>query len=151
MIQRKISPISERDYFFYIFTFLHFYIFAFLHFYIFLHSHAGRSPQGGKDGRRYWCDDLHNPFDSFFLSHTRLKILMVKEFFGTDALILARISRINTALFYSPVSLRRSPRVWRQSTVASDFTLGPDPSNHLQGATLLWGLPPATTPSIKAH
>ena len=24
----------------------------------------------------------------------------------------------------------RSPRVWRQSTVACDFTLGPDPSNH---------------------
>ena len=26
--------------------------------------------------------------------------------------------------------LWRSPRVWRQSTVACDFTLGPDPSNH---------------------
>ena len=31
---------------------------------------------------------------------------------------------------YSAVSLRRSPWVWRQSTVACDFTSGPDPSIH---------------------
>ena len=36
-----------------------------------------------------------------------------------------------TQLFsYSAVSLRRSPWVWHQSTVACDFTLGPDPSIH---------------------
>jgi hypothetical protein len=63
---------------------LFFYLFTFLLFYLFLHSHTGRSPQGGKDGRRHRGDDLHNPFDSFFLSHTLFKILMVKEFFGTD-------------------------------------------------------------------
>ena len=40
--------------------------------------------------------------------------------------------------------LWRSPRVWRQSTVACDFTLGPDPSIH-RIPTLLWGLTPATT------
>ena len=46
--------------------------FTFLLFYLFLHSHAGRSAEGGEDGRRHRGDDLHNPFDSFFLSHTRL-------------------------------------------------------------------------------
>ena len=90
--------------FFYLFTFLPFYLFTFLLFYLFLHSHTGRSPQGGKDGRRHRGDNLHNPFDSFLFSHTRLKILMVKV---TDSLILARIPRINTA-FYSAVSLKES-------------------------------------------
>ena len=48
-----------------------------------------------------------------------------------------------TQLFsYSAVSLRRSPWVWRQSTVACDFTSGPDPSKH---STLLWGLTPASS------
>ena len=49
------------------FTFLLFYLF-----YLFLHSHAGRSAEGGEDGRRHRGDDLHNPFNGFFLSHTRL-------------------------------------------------------------------------------
>ena len=76
---------------------LFFYLFTFLLFYLFLHSHTGRSPQGGKDGRRHRGDDLHNPFDSFFLCHTRFVFI-----------ILARIPRINTALFYSAVSLKES-------------------------------------------
>ena len=69
---------------------------------------------------------------SFFV--IRFSILMVKV---TDSIFLARIPRIHTALFIQ-LSGARSPRVWRsswvwrQSTVACDFTLGPDPSNHLQ-------------------
>ena len=54
-----------------------FYLFTFLLFYLFLHSHAGRSPKCGEYGRRNGCDDLHNPFESFFLCHTLFKILMV--------------------------------------------------------------------------
>ena len=61
---------------------------------------------------------------SFFV--IRFKILMVKV---TDSLILARIPRIFTALFIQLSGTRR-PRVWRQSTVACDFTLGPDPRVH---------------------
>ena len=52
--------------------FLPFYFFTFLPFYLFLHSHAGRSAEGGEDGRRHRGDDLHNPFNGFLLSHTRL-------------------------------------------------------------------------------
>ena len=40
----------EQEIPFYLFTFLLFYLFTFLPF---LHSHAGRSPKGGEDGRRY--------------------------------------------------------------------------------------------------
>ena len=32
---------------------LFFYLFTFLPFYLFLHSHAGRSAEGGEDGRRH--------------------------------------------------------------------------------------------------
>ena len=42
--------------------------------------------------------------------------------------------------------VKRSPRVWPQSTVACDFTLGPDPSNHSQ---LLQ--PPANADQILNH
>ena len=43
----------EQEIPFYLFTFLPFYLFTFLLFYLFLHSHAGRSPKCGEDGRRY--------------------------------------------------------------------------------------------------
>ena len=62
---------------------------------------------------------------------------------------MARIPRIHTALFIQMSGTRR-PRVWRQSTVASDFTLGPDPSNPSGNrATLLWGMPPECTPRLR--
>ena len=35
-----------------------------------------------------------------------------------------------TLLYFIQLSGTRSPRVWRQSTVACDFTLGPDPRVH---------------------
>ena len=49
----------------------------------------------------------------------------------------AKLSRSPSVLLQSA-----APRVWRQSTVARDFTLGPDPSKH---STLLWGLTPASS------
>ena len=49
----------------------------------------------------------------------------------------AKLSRSPSVLLQSA-----APRVWRQSTVARDFTLGPDPSKH---STLLWGLTPESS------
>ena len=114
-------------------------------------THATRSAEGSQGCREDAHDDLDNGLPSFFL-HSAL-FLMVNV---TDSIILARIPRIYTAfLLFSRVSQRepkvepaglgsgakvhlskrvemgaRRPRVWRQSAVACDFTLGPDPSVH---------------------
>ena len=87
-------------------------------------THATRSAEGSQGCREDAHDDLDNGLPSFFL-HSAL-FLMVNV---TDSIILARIPRIFTALFIQLSGARR-PRVWRQSTVVSDFTLGPDPSVH---------------------
>ena len=87
-------------------------------------THATRSAEGSQGCREDAHDDLDNGLPSFFL-HSAL-FLMVKV---TDSLILARIPRIFTALFIQLSGARR-PRVWRQSAVACDFTLGPAPSVH---------------------
>jgi hypothetical protein len=47
-------------------------------------------------------------------------------YFGTD------FTDSHSFFSFSAVSLWRSPRVWRQSTVACDFTLGPDPSKQFK-------------------
>ena len=88
-------------------------------------THARGGSEGSQGCREDAHDDLDNGLPSFFL-HSAL-FLMVNV---TDSIILARIPRIYTALFIQLSGTRR-PRVWRQSTVVSDFTLGPDPSNHL--------------------
>ena len=46
----------------------------------------------------------------------------------------------------SPPSQGAAPRVWRQSTVARDFTLGPDPSGALD-----FTLGPDPREQFKAH
>ena len=42
------------------------------------------------------------------------------------------------------ISPNHRPRVWRQSTVACDFTSGPDPSNHPRGSDFTSGPDPST-------
>ena len=87
-------------------------------------THARGGSEGSQGCREDADDDLNDGLPSFFL-HSAL-FLMVNV---TDSIILARIPRIFTALFIQLSGARR-PRVWRQSTVVSDFTLGPDPRVH---------------------
>ena len=93
-------------------------------------THARGSAEGSQGCREDAHGDLDNGLPSFFL-HSAL-FLMVNV---TDSIILARIPRIYTAFsFIQPCLSKRAesgarrPRVWRQSAVACDFTLGPDPS-----------------------
>ena len=96
-------------------------------------THATRSAEGSQGCREDAHDDLDNGLPSFFL-HSAL-FLMVNV---TDSIILARIPRIYTAFsFIQPCLSKRAesgtrrPRVWRQSAVTCDFTLGPDPSEQV--------------------
>ena len=95
-------------------------------------THATRGAEGSQGCREDAHDDLDNGLPSFFL-HSAL-FLMVNV---TDSIILSQIPRIYTAFsFIQPCLSKRAesgarrPRVWRQSTVVSDFTLGPDPRVH---------------------
>ena len=40
-------------------------------------SHAARSSECGEDGRCYRCDDLHDPLERLFLSHSFLLFFCV--------------------------------------------------------------------------
>ena len=93
-------------------------------------THARGGAEGSQGCREDADDDLNDGLPSFFL-HSAL-FLMVNV---TDLIFLARIPRIFTAFsFIQPCLSKRvemgtrRPRVWHQSAVAGDFTLGPDPS-----------------------
>ena len=50
-----------------------------------LHAHTGRCTQGRHDGRRYRCDDLHNPLNGFFLRHNRLVLVGLLNYVSNPA------------------------------------------------------------------